>query len=119
MGSVERARNLLHKREDEVLFTGKNNTQWKGYKTWLHIIFNKSLFVFGLGLEENELFLRWILIERIKYFKKFPGRRHKGWYINRRSNNETDQGKKFFLERVGFEVIDVDDYAEIYEHIWT
>ena len=119
MGSVERARNLLHKREDEVLFTGKNNTQWKGYKTWLHIIFNKSLFVFGLGLEENELFLRWILIERIKYFKKFPDRKHKGWYINRRSNNETDQGKKFFLERVGFEVIDVDNYAEIYEHIWT
>ena len=119
MGSVERARNLLHKREDEELFTGKNKTQWKGYKTWLHIIFNKSLFVFGLGLEENELFLRWILIERIKYFKKFPDRKHKGWYINKRSNNGTDQGKKFFLERVGFEVIDVDDYAEIYEHIWT
>jgi hypothetical protein len=119
MGSVERARNLLHKGNEERLFSGKNVSNWKGYKTWLHIVFNKSLFVFGLGLEENETFLRWILIERIKYFKRFPDRKCKGWYINKRNNNGTDQGKKFFLERVGFEVIDVDDYAEIYENIWT
>lgn len=119
MGSVERARDLIHKGSEEILFSGKNKSNWKGYKTWLHIIFNKSLFVFGLGLEENETFLRWILIERIKYFRRFPDRKHKGWYINTRSNDEIDQGKKFFLERVGFEVIDVDDYADIYETIWT
>lgn len=119
MGSVERARNLLHKGNEERLFSGKNVNNWKGYKTWLHIVFNKSLFVFGLGLEENETFLRWLLIERIKYFKRFPERKHKGWYINKRSNNGTDQGKKFFLERVGFEVIEVDDYPDIYENIWT
>jgi hypothetical protein len=85
MGSVERARNLLHKGNEERLFSGKNVSNWKGYKTWLHIVFNKSLFVFGLGLEENETFLRWILIERIKYFKRFPDRKCKGWYINKRN----------------------------------
>ncbi|MDD2412327.1 MAG: hypothetical protein RBS19_05385 [Bacteroidales bacterium] len=119
MGSVERARNLLHKGDEERLFSGKNVSNWKGYKTWLHIVFNKSLFVFGLGLEENETFIRWILIERIKYFKAFPERSHKAWYINIRSNSKTDQGKKFFLERVGFEVIDVDDFSDIYEKIWV
>ncbi|MAU15919.1 MAG: hypothetical protein CMH46_10325 [Muricauda sp.] len=118
MGSVERARNFLHKGNEERLFSGKNVSNWKGHKTWLHIVFNKSLFVFGLGLEENETFLRWLLIERIKYFKRFPSRKHKGWYINKRSNNGTDSGKKFFLERVGFEVIDVDDYTDIYQAIW-
>ena len=88
---------------------------WRGFKTWLHIIFNKSLFIFGLGLEENEVFLRWLLIERIKYFKQFPDRKHKGWYISKKEDNA---GKKFFLERVGFEIIEVDDYSDIYENIW-
>lgn len=119
MGSVERARGMLHKGNDERLFSGKNSNYWKGHKTWLHIVFNKSLFVFGLGLEENETFLRWILIERIKYFKKFPNRKHKGWYITDRNSNLTNPGKRFFLERVGFEVIVVDSYQDIYENIWT
>lgn len=117
MGSVERARYLL--RNERSLFSSEdvNKNNWKGCKTWLHIVFNKSLFVFGLGLEENEIFLRWLLIERIKYLKHIS-KEHKGWYINKRSNNGTDQGKKLFLEHVGFEVIEVDDYADIYENIW-
>ncbi len=117
MGSVERARYLL--RNERSLFSSEdvNKNNWKGCKTWLHIVFNKSLFVFGLGLEENEIFLRWLLIERIKYLK-YISKEHKGWYINKRSNNGTDQGKKLFLEHVGFEVIEVDDYADIYENIW-
>jgi hypothetical protein len=118
MGSVERARNLLHKGNDARLFSGKDVNNWNGYKTWLHIVFNKSLFIFGLGLEENETFLRWLLIERIKYFKRFPHRKCKGWYINKRGNDGKDGGKKFFLEHVGFEVIEVDDYVDIYENIW-
>lgn len=118
MGSVERARNFLHKGHDKRLFSGRNLNNWKGYKTWLHIVFTKSLFIFGLGLEENETFLRWLLIERIKYFKRFPDRKQKGWYITKKSNNRTDVGKKFFLERVGFEVIEVEDYVDIYENIW-
>lgn len=115
MGSVERARNFIHKGNEENLFSGKNMNNWRGFKTWLHIIFNKSLFIFGLGLEENEVFLRWLLIERIKYFKQFPNRKHKGWYISKKENNA---GKKFFLEKVGFEIIEVDDYSDIYENIW-
>ncbi len=118
MGSVERARNFIHKGNEERLFSDKSIVHWKGYNTWLQIIFNKSLFIFGLGLEENETFLRWLLIERIKYFKRFPNRRHKGWYLQKRSNNGTDAGKKFFLERIGFEVIEVGDYSDLYEHIW-
>lgn len=118
MGSVERARNLLYKGNPENLFSGRNKNAWKGKNTWLDIVFNKSLFIFGLGLEENEIFLRWLLIERMKYFKQFPERKHKGWYINKRDNNSTEEGKKFFLQRVGFEVIEVDEYSDIYEKIW-
>ncbi len=58
MGSVERARRLIHKGKPDNLFSGKNQQDWQGSKTWLHIIFNKSLCVFGLALEENEVFIR-------------------------------------------------------------
>ncbi|WP_295939031.1 hypothetical protein [uncultured Alistipes sp.] len=117
MGSAERARTMLHKGKD-CLLRCKDRRRWKGSKTWLHLIFSKSLFIFGLGLEENETFLRWLLIERTKYFKKFPARKHKGWYITTKNSCSTDAGKKFFLEHVGFEVIEVDDYSDIYEKIW-
>lgn len=118
MGSVERSRNLIHKGNEERLYTGKDVNYWKGYQTWLHIIFNKSLFIFGLELGENETFLRWLLIERIRYFKNSPERKHKGWYLYKKSGNSIEEGKKFFLEKVGFEVIEVEDYYDIYEGIW-
>jgi len=117
MGSVERARGLIHNNDEDNLFTGKNISYWKGCKTWLHIIFNKSLFIFGLGLEENETFLRWLLIERMKYFKKFPERKHNGWYLKAEEEG-LSEGKKLFLEKIGFEILEVDTYKDIYSNIW-
>lgn len=43
MGSVEKARGYIHKQKENRLFSGKNQNDWAGSKTWLHIIFNKSL----------------------------------------------------------------------------
>lgn len=120
MGSVERAREMIHKGNDSNLFYGKNRNNWNGSKTWLHIIFNKSLCIFGLGLEENEVFLRWLLIERAKYFRKFPDRKKKGWYIISKPKNIDDRykGKKYFFEKIGFEVIEVNNYDDIYKTPW-
>ena len=119
MGSVERTRGLLHKGNEDSLFSGKNVGHWPGSKSWLHIVFNKSLFIFGIGLEENEIFLRWLLIERTKYFRKFPDRKQKGWYLTPKYSNDIDLGKKFFLEKVGIEVLEVDCFDDIYGKIWT
>ncbi len=120
MGSVQRARKLIHEEDEGSLFRGKNQSEWKGHKTWLHIIFNKSLFVFGLRLEESEVFLRWLLIERAKYFNVYPGRKYKGWYLmsDEDSDNNTE-GKRLFLEAVGFKLLKVPDYKNIYEDIWA
>ena len=116
MGSVERARSMIHKGNEERLFTGKNVHKWKGAKTWLHVVFNKSIFIFGLGLDENEVFLRWLLIERAKYFRKFPERKKQGWYIAKK--DITSHGKKLFLEQVGIDVIELPTYDDIYKHLW-
>lgn len=38
------------------LSDGKNRNNLIGSNTWLHVIFNKDLFIFGLALEGNEVF---------------------------------------------------------------
>ncbi len=120
MGSVEKARGYLHKGDETRLFSGKDVENWKGNNTWLHIIFNKSICIFGLGLEENEVFLRWLLIERAKYFRKFPDHKKKGWYVTNkpRKPDEKYKGKKYFFEGLGFEIIETDDYDSIYKAPW-
>lgn len=124
MGCVQRARKMIHGKEGlyhEEKFEGKHQNNWPGYKTWLHIIFNKSLFIFGLGLEENETFLRWLLIERKKYYlKNTEIQEYNGWYIccKDKDGNGISEGKKFFLQNVGIKVIEADDYKTIYEDIW-
>jgi len=112
MGSVERARGWLHKGGDNRLFSGKNADGWKGADSWLHIVFNSPLLLFGLALEETEVFLRWLLIERAKYFRKFPTRRQDAWYVY--AGDMNNEGKKFFLEGVGIKLVGVDTYDDIY-----
>lgn len=75
--------------------------------------FNSSLCIFGLALDENETFLRWLLIERAKYFRRFPERRKKGWYVCK--SDEISEGKRFYLDYLGFEMVTLENYEEIYK----
>ena len=115
MGLSARVRSFLHKEEGFDDFDLKNQNHWKGYNTWLHIIFNRSLCIFGLALDENETFLRWLLIERAKYFKRFPERKKKGWYICKSS--EFSEGKRLYLDYIGFELVLLDEYSDIYRSL--
>lgn len=120
MASVDKARKMIQGKNVDFAehFDGKNRNYWLGKNTWLHIIFNKSLFIFGLALEENEVFLRWLLIQRANYFNQFPDRKYEGWYLTTKNEMEKCPGKRFFLKSVGIEVIEVKDYKTIYEDIW-
>ncbi len=84
----------------------------------MHIVFNRSLVIIGLSLDETEVFIRWLLIERAKYFRKHPTRKHSGWFITKKSKERNMEGKKFFLNSVGIELIELDEYDDIYEGIW-
>lgn len=112
MGSVEKSRPLIR----ESL---KDPDNWNTIQNWLPIIFNKSLFIFGLSLNENEVFLRWLLIERAKFFKKYPEKKKKAWYVFvRNSGDDMYSGKKFFLTNVGFEILSLDTFQDLYEKLW-
>ena len=109
MGCVERARGMIQGNNLNEYFTGKNQSYWKGYNTWLHILFNRNLFIFGLALEQNEVFLRWLLIQRAKYSRLYNRNLH-GWYVGK----GITEGKRYFLEFLGFKVIELSDYKELY-----
>jgi len=116
MGSVERARNWIHKGDERRLFSGKNQRNWLGANTWLHIIFNKPIAIFGLALDQTEVFLRWLLIERAKYFSKFPERHKEAWYVYK--GNRPDSGKIMFFKNLGITAVQADKYEELYKDPW-
>ena len=119
MGNVERARKMINDNPSLIGKSLKRGPYWPGHDTWLHIVFNKSLFIFGLGLDETEVFIRWLLIERAKYFRRYPKRKKAGWYVMKKNEKDRNlEGKKFFLKSVGFEVIELDNYTDLYENIW-
>lgn len=113
---TSRARNFIHSNEAIDNFDKKNKSMWNGYHTWMHLIFNSNLCIIGLALDEQETFLRWLLIERIKYFKKFKDRKRQGWFVCLNEDIE-NQGKKMFLEYLGFEIICLSSYKDIYESL--
>jgi hypothetical protein len=111
MGSVGRARAWLHAGSERRLFSGKNAVEWPGFGSWLHVVFNTPLLIFGLALDQDEVFLRWLLIERAKYFKVFPGRRRTAWYVH---VGALSAGKRFFFDGVGVSPHQVATYDDIY-----
>jgi hypothetical protein len=117
MGSVERARSWFQ-RSGTRLFGATDITAWPGAGTWLQIFMHKPLLIFGLGLLENEVFLRWLLIERARYFLKFPMRGRQAWYVH--TGPSLDPGRDLFLRGVGVEPCLVPSFDDIYgATTWT
>ena len=108
MGNVERAREMIQGDYFSDFFVGKDQQKWSGYYSWMHILFNKDLFIFGLSLDENEVFLRWLLLQRAKY-AIIKNRTIKGWFFD----TKISIGKKFFLEKLGIEAHEI-SHDELY-----
>lgn len=108
-----KAKDLLHAKGSAIdVYDGTSGSSWRGMTTWFQIIFGCDLLIFGLGLEKDETFLRWLLFERAKYYDRFNGARRNGWYVCNRG--EIKSGKKLFLENIGIEVVELNGFDEIY-----
>jgi hypothetical protein len=88
---------------------GKNQDPWPGYQTWLHIWFNLPIVIFGINLGVNEVFLRWLLIERKRY-KNSHSEPMEVVYISK----DLSQDVGNFMQNLGIEIIHIKDYREIY-----
>lgn len=98
----------IQKRLNETILPPTDDN-WCENKSWLSILFRKNLFIFGLNLGKEEFVLRWLLEERTKYNLK-------GWYAYRIGEDITNE-KKTFLQRNGFEIIQVDN-KDLHENVW-
>ena len=102
MGSVQKARKLINE--------GKDQNNWEGKTSWLYIWFNKPLIIVGLGLSSDEVFIRWLLIEREKFFLKFKERRKQTIFISTKRNQKV----KNFLNNLNIERRMTSDYNLLY-----
>lgn len=93
-----------------------NENEWIGKQTWLDILFKKSLFIMGLGLNEDEVPLRWLLLQRERYNSMY-NKGLKGWYVTCKED-EVTTNKRMFLENVGFNIVQIEDYQKLYEDLW-
>jgi hypothetical protein len=90
--------------------------EWTGRDTWLDILMRMPVVIFGVGLEGQEVWLRWLLIQRAAHYKKRGGERPPAWYIYPSSElTEAQKEKHFFLRCLGVEPVKVEDYAAIYD----
>jgi hypothetical protein len=115
MSSVQRARHRLYAKSATTSFVRSNDPQWRGSETWLDIFFNRSLMVFGISLYEEEVFLRWLLIERSKRHKAIKTTNVQSYYVCRLSHDPQDLKRNYFLRQIGFDILEVGEYPEIYE----
>ncbi|WP_282111457.1 SIR2 family protein [Maribacter stanieri] len=112
MGSVEKARKLIH-RGDSAIFRGKDRANWTGKNTWLHIWFNMPIIIVGIQLESQEVFIRWLLIERERYFRRFENRRKGTIFLS--TGNDTNINN--FLQNLNIQhkiTSSIEDYSSLY-----
>ena len=113
MGSIARARGWLHNGTGRLL-SNPTGRAWPGATTWLQVFFHKPILVVGQGLPETEIFLRWLMIERAKYFRLYPDLRKLAWFVH--VKDDLPVGKDLFLRAVGFEPFPVASYEQLYEY---
>ena len=85
---------------------------------WLRAFFGNRLWIQGLGLRSAEVTIRWLLIERLRYWRRFRADhdRESGWYIHGPTDKigPLDQQRRSFLEGVGLKVIEIAESNETY-----
>jgi hypothetical protein len=73
------------------------------------------LVFFGLDLGRDEVFLRWLLIQRARYFAQHRDRLQPAWYVFPATENQPHHlAKYFFLKALGVEPVCVGTYGDIY-----
>jgi hypothetical protein len=120
MAMVSRARGYLVGNKG-ALFATRNIDKWKGSSTWLDIFFRSKLVFIGLGLQTQEVFLRWLLIQRKKYLQKNRIADMGVWFVIPGSESgDAFSGRRAFLEALGVRILQVESYSHIYEkEVWA
>ena len=94
-----------------------SKANWPGRNTWVNIFYNSPLIVAGLGLTNQEVFLRTLLIERKRHLKKQGRTDIRDYYLVRKHSKSTKESDgREFLRALGFKVVEFDDTEDMYNN---
>lgn len=88
---------------------------WPGRNTWVNIFYNAPLIIAGLGLTNQEVFLRTLLIERKRYWKKKGGEPQSYYLVRKSADGKEESDGRMFLRALGFKVVEFDNAEELYD----
>lgn len=125
MGMAQRLRKLKRFVAKEILY-GPNENQERDpaylAAPWLRIFMGRKLWIQGLGLRSAEVSLRWLLIQRYRYWRRYRPEHGKanGWYVHGPTEiiKPLDEGRRAFLENVGLKVVEIAKSSEFYEGLY-
>ena len=124
MGMVERLRKLKLRVAKEILVGESEAQSTPAFHSapWLRIFMGKKLWIQGLGIRSAEVSIRWLLIQRFRYWNRFKPEEHQtGWYIHGpgKETGPLDRERRIFFESVGLKIITIknsdDSYINLFE----
>jgi hypothetical protein len=121
MGMVERLRKLKRSVAKEIL-RGPNEDGLRDpafhAAPWLRTFMGKKLWIQGLGLRAAEVSIRWLLVQRFRYWRRYkPAHRlESGWYVHGPTDGtgQLEKERRIFFESVGLKVIEIATPDEAY-----
>lgn len=114
---------LYFKRTNEIIhevgehLQNNTTTYWHYQNTWVNPFFNLPLVIIGLGLNEEEIFLRWLFIQREKLYKRYGINPMQSFYLYA-ERDSLSKGKCHFLKSLHITPIRYKTYASIYKDIF-
>ncbi len=109
--NIYRLKNFITGRKNS-LYSGKE-TDWTGKNSWVDIFMHCDLLIIGLALDSQESSLRWLFMEREKYYRKNPALRKKTIFVTTKYDNY-GQGKRFLFESLKIEHEEFEKPEDIY-----
>ena len=111
--SLTRYIGAIHKTSELLKTESPQSSDWIGATTWLKLFFTKPLIIVGLALDPQELFLRWLLLQRASINEQ--NYQLPSFYLERESSSPL-AGKNNFLKFVGVNVCKMGNVYD--EAIW-
>ena len=125
MGMVERLRRLKRPVAREILYNpNENGLRDPAFYAapWLRTFMGKKLWIQGLGLRAAEVSIRWLLVQRFRYWRRYrPAHRlESGWYVHGPTDKTglLEKERRFFFESVGLKVIEIANPDESYADLF-
>ncbi|MCX6879364.1 MAG: SIR2 family protein [Verrucomicrobia bacterium] len=129
MGMVERLRQLKRPVALEILTEpSAEPTSAPAYfkAPWLRVFMGRKLWIQGLALHADEVSLRWLLIQRFRYWKLYQPNPHggpTGWYVHGPTEDSKvgalDAPRRAFFESVGLSVIQIRKKGDMYDKLFS